>query len=276
MNIPHYQINNTFDPWRQTFTLLMPDGVTPFFSVVGEINAVQKKAILLSICQSTQVGGALILLLTLLLVTKEDKRRSIVFLLNSLALLFVVLRGVLSLCLYTGPFYDFYRWKIMYYDNIGNAGAISAAGEVMSFFLTLTIEASLVFQVRIVCCNLSTFRRAAINTFNTLVASIAVCIRFALMVLNIDWNIAHLDTMTNAHYRQLSALASATSITLATSIGISALIFCGKLWFAIEARRSMGMTQFGPMQIIFVMGCQTMCTPRKSRHLSQPTLNAFH
>ena len=263
MEMPHYAINDSFNPWAQTFRIKTPDGTTSFLMTVHDISAVQQSAVLQSACAGVQAGAGLILLVVLSLVTKNDKRRSMVFLLNSLALVFVVLRGIISLAVFNGPFYDFYRWALMYYEGIGNAKAVSAAGEMMTFFLILMIELSLVLQVRIVLCNLSSIRRGIINVFNAFVAFVSIAVRFALAVLNINWNIAHVETQTQSQFTTLSELASAANITLVISIGISALIFCAKLGFAIEARRSMGMKQFGPMQIIFVMGCQTMFTPRK-------------
>ena len=276
MTIAPGSTNSSFDPWNQEFTLTQPDGLSRFNSSVADINSVQQNAVYQSITQATQVGAGLILLLALMLITKPDKRRSFVFLFNALALLFVVLRGVLSLIVFTGPFYDFIRWELLYYDNLGHAKAVSAAAEVMTWFLTLTIELSLVLQVRIVCCNLSSIKRKVINIFNGLVAFTSVAIRFALMVMNIDWNIVHVETEMIWDFNKLSAFASATNITLVVSIGISAVIFCAKLAFAIQSRRSMGMKQFGPMQIIFVMGCQTMFTPRNFSSLSITDFVGFY
>jgi pheromone alpha factor receptor len=256
-------MNASFDPWSQPFTIIMPDGVTPLIANMADIAMVQSNAVNTSIAQSIQIGAAVMLLVTLLLITKGEKMRSAVFLLNASSLLFVLLRGIIALCVTTGPLYDFYRYETADYIDMGNSKAVSVAGEVMSFLVTVTIQLSLVMQVRIVCCNLETWKSRIINTANIFAVFTAVAIRFALMVLNVDWNITHVGSETPAKFHTISKLASAANITLVISIAISAVIFCAKLGFAITARRSMGMTQFGPMQIIFVMGCQTMCTPRK-------------
>ena len=266
-----FPVNNTFDPLNQSFAIFEPDGVTTFLSKLSDIRTIYQSGVRQAIGQGTQIGAALILLVALLLMTKTDKRRSFVFMLNGLALFFVVLRGIISCAVYTGPFYDFYRWELLYYTDIGNAKSVSAAGEVVTFLLTLVIELSLVLQVRIVCCTLDPRKRNPLNVLNSLVALAAVAVRFALMVVNIHWGIMHVESETVWQFERISMLASGTNITLVISIGISAVIFCTKLAFAIEARRSMGMTQFGPMQIIFVMGFQTMCTPRR---LQEPQLTS--
>jgi pheromone alpha factor receptor len=47
------------------------------------------------------------------------------------------------------------------------------------------------------------------------------------------------------------------------SICVFSSVFCTKLGLAIRSRRSLGLKQFGAMQIIFIMGCQTLTIPGK-------------
>ena len=257
------QTNASFDPWTQQFTIILPDGVTPLIANMADIATIQQAAVNTSIAQGTQIGAAVMLLVTLLLITKGEKMRSAVFLLNASSLFFVIIRGIIALSVTTGPLYDFYRYETGDYVDMGNTKALSVAADVMSFLLTIAIQLSLLMQVRIVCCNLETWKSRIINSVNIFAVFTAIAIRAALMVVDIDWNIVHLASETRTQFETFGRLASAANITLVVSIAISAIIFCAKLGFAIEARRSMGMTQFGPMQIIFVMGCQTMCTPRE-------------
>lgn len=256
--------NASFDPLAQNFTLLMPDGRTSFMVSLSDIAVLQHTATIQCISQALQTGAGGMLILALLLITSADKRRSCVFLLNTVALVLVVVRGTMSMVSVTGPFFNFYRWQARLYFDLQGAKNLSSAGEVVSFLLIVSIEISLAVQVRIVCFNLVTLRRLAINIFNALVAFLVCSLRFALMVMNICWNIQNVHDETRTQFYTINKLASATNITLVVSIGISTVIFCTKLFFAIRSRHSMGMTQFGPMQIIFVMGCQTMFIPRKS------------
>ncbi|KAK3686906.1 pheromone alpha factor receptor [Vermiconidia calcicola] len=256
-----YRINKTFDPWSQDIMVTLPDGITTYVANYADIVAVQRSVMIQSVSQGIQVGASFILLVILLLITTRDKRRSIVFILNALALFLVIFRGVFAMFTFAGPFYDFYRWLLYYYSDTRTAQHISCVGEVATFILTVCIELSLVMQVRIVCCNLEDWRRHGITVLNVFAAFVACGIRFALMVVNITWGIVGVESTTYRQSQLISRLASAANITFVISIGISAVIFCTKLAFAIQSRRSMGMKQFGPMQIIFVMGCQTMCTP---------------
>ncbi len=191
----NWKVDPSFDPFHQTFNVIMPDGVTPFNATMDDVYLVQQSAISQAIAQGIQIGAAIILIVTLLLITRKEKLFSLVFVMNALALLFIMLRGVLSLCVVTGPLYNFYRYELSYYQGIGNARAISAAGEVMTCLLTIAIEVSLVLQVKIVCCNLQAWKRRAIMTICTLSAFNASGIRFGLMVINIDWNIVNVATV---------------------------------------------------------------------------------
>jgi pheromone alpha factor receptor len=56
-------------------------------------------------------------------------------------------------------------------------------------------------------------------------------------------------------------IESATNVTLTVSICFFCVIFVTKLGFAIKQRRQLGVREFGPMRIIFIMGCQTMVVP---------------
>jgi pheromone alpha factor receptor len=257
------QISSKFNPFDQTFHLLYPNGQEVVTARMADIFLVQQQAVSQAITQAVQIGMCMILLVILLLVTRKEKLLSMVFLVNVLALLCVSLRGILALCVVTGPLYNFYRYEVGYYDNMGDAKTISTAGEVMSCLVTIFIQFSLVFQAKIVCSGLDTWKGIALVGINCVAALSSATIRFALMVLNIKWNILHVQDETQTQFDTLGTLASATNITLVISIGVSTLIFTGKLWFAIRNRRQLGMKQFGPMQIIFVMGCQTMFTPRK-------------
>lgn len=269
-------VNNIAEALNQTFTVLSPDGQITTVDLAF-VTDFQFQTVAASTCMGVQVGAAGLLFLSLFLITKADKRRSLVFMLNALALLLVVARGVFLCTIYTGPFYNWYRYETHYYAHTGVDEAISLCAQLCNFLLIAVLEFALVIQVRIVCCTLDPQWRFTVNAFNIFVALLEVGLCFAFTVLVISWNILGVDTETAQQFSQLAKLAQASNILLVASIGTSASIFCAKLGFAIRARRSMGMTQFGPMQIIFIMGCQTMCIPRKSiAGSSEQTDNTDH
>lgn len=256
--------NKTFDPFDQAFTVLAPDGTTQVTIPLAFVQEVQWTTVAEGICVGTQIGAATLLLILLILTTKREKLRSVVFILNTLALLFVILNGIFLGVVYTGPFYDWYRYSTFYYANTRHAKAVSMCSELLTVLLYIVLELSLVLQVRIVCCTLEPIWRHSVNIFNIFVAIVVVGARLGEAAVDIKWNILGVQDETMQHLHVLNRFASAVSILFAGSIGISAFIFSAKLAFAIRRRWSLGITQFGPMQIIFIMGCQTMMGPRES------------
>ncbi|KAI9663641.1 MAG: hypothetical protein M1821_007131 [Bathelium mastoideum] len=87
------------------------------------------------------------------------------------------------------------------------------------------------------------------------VSLLAIGFQFADMVLNAR------QIMTQETGSADNMIASATNITVTISICYLSLVFVLKLGYAIVERRKLGLKQFGPMQIIFIMGCQTLIVP---------------
>lgn len=256
--------NHAFNPLTQPFEILLQDGRTTVDTGVFDIDFLLSQSVFQAVAAAVQLGAAAVLLATIFLMTRSEKRRSSVFCLNAISLLLSVARACFQLAIVTGPLFEFWRWKTHTYVDLGSAKAVSTCGEACSLMLTIIILLSLFVQVKIVCCNLSDARRYIINASNGFVILTAMCMRCAVTVLNIRWNIIDVDGMDYDQFLLIGKTASAANITLVLSIAFSTVIFTAKLASAIIARRSMGMKQFGPMQIIFVMGCQTMSTPRKS------------
>ena len=144
---------SSFDPLTQPFQILQPDGNTTYTAYVSDIIMMQSNAVQQAIMAGTQIGVGLTLLVLLLALTKADKRRSLLFSLNVLALLLVAIRGIIDCAIFTGPFYNWYFWEVSDYSDVGNAKAVSASAEVITFLLILLIEVSLMLQVRIASCN---------------------------------------------------------------------------------------------------------------------------
>ncbi|KAF1821199.1 uncharacterized protein K489DRAFT_382247 [Dissoconium aciculare CBS 342.82] len=258
MNDQYY---STFDPYGQDITIIAPNGIDTITIPLRTVFTLQAMATHTGIMFGVQIGMVAILLLVLAMVTKPGKHRSLVFILNVLSLVFILARNIMACFGVTGPFYNYYNWVAQYYDSVTTAKNLSIAVECMSFFVDVIIELSLMFQVRIVCCTLSSLWRSVITLASVLVVLMAVGARFALMVLNIKDNIAIVGQSTEEQWERLNQVGSASNICLMISIIFFSLIFCIKLAHAIQQRRKMGIKQFGPMQIIFVMGCQTLIIP---------------
>ncbi|CAK4033906.1 Pheromone P-factor receptor [Lecanosticta acicola] len=250
-----------FDPYSQTFVLIMPDGETQAAIRLSDVFFLQTLAVSTAIIYAIQIGVCALLLLVLLLMTKPDKRRSVVFILNIASLVFLLLRAILLCQALNGPLYNFYNWVNTYYAQVGDAADVTKASEVFSFLSIAATELSMLFQTQIVCCTIKTFWRHLISTVCILVALVTISVRFAAMVVNIKWGILDIGSITLEQQNTIDRLSSGFNICTMISIIVYSSIFCAKLGHAIYQRRKMGMKQFGPMQIIFVMGCQTLFIP---------------
>ncbi|PIB01741.1 hypothetical protein CB0940_00609 [Cercospora beticola] len=260
--------NATFDPYRQVFTIMMPDGTTDIAVHMEHIFRLQDTTVDTGIIYGVQLGISAILMLILAIMTRPEKRRSIIFFLNLGCLVLLLIRAIMMSIALHGPFYNFYNWVVSYYHDIDGWIRLSVAAEVVNFLVVLGLELSLLFQVRIVCVTLKTRWRLVVTAVTTFVA-VAVCaVRFATMVVNARLGIVKVAGKTDAEWALIDAMASASNICIIASIIFFSAVFIAKLGHAIWQRRSMGMKQFGPMQIIFVMGCQTMCIPGECRQLT--------
>ena len=205
---------------------------------------------------AAQLGASLILLIVLLLLTKPDKRRAPIFITNTLSLTINFIRNILQCLYFNGPFNEVYAYFAQDYSRVHRSDyAISVTATVLTVLLLVCVEISLIFQVRVVCVTLRRVYRRVIFAVSVLVALMAVAFRFALCVENSIY-IVTLNYLTG-----LKRLESAANITTTVSICWFCAVFVIKLGIALQQRRKLGLGQFGPMQIIFIMGCQTLIIP---------------
>lgn len=247
----------SFDPFVQPVTLLLPDG-TSFNITLRDVDEYASYGIRICINYSSQIGASIVLLLVLLMLTKPDKRRSPIFILNALSLALNAIRSLLQCFYFTGAFNHPYAYFAMDYSRVpATQYQISIAGVVLTFLLLVCIEVSLVLQVRVVCITLRNITRFGITILSAVVAMVAIGFRFALTVVN-SRSIAATEDF--GHW---AWLAHANNITTTISVCFFCAIFIAKLGSALIERRKLGLKQFGPMQIIFIMGCQTLIIPGK-------------
>ena len=247
-----------FDPFTQDFTLRLDDG-TPLSISITDVDELFLYSIQICINYAAQLGASTILLIALLVLTKPDKRLSPVFILNSLALLLNIIRNVLQCLYFTSPFLKTYAHFGQDYSRVpGSAYATSIAATVLAVLLLICIEASLVLQVRVVSFLLMPVYRRVIFVFSAITASLAVGFRLALCVENSRF-IVSLKPPSSLNW-----LESASNITTSISICWFCAVFVTKLGIALHERRQLGLKRFGPMQIILIMGCQTLIVPGMS------------
>lgn len=247
--------------YNQTFSLFAPDG-RQYLTSTDDINVVKKLAVQTAIVFATQLGASGVLLLVLLLMTTASKRRSAAFVFNMLALTCNVIRCAIQCVELTGPLLDFVLVIMQVYtiEGIDNAVRMSIAGAVMTTFVFVFIQMALVTQVWVICLATQKLHRAGILGFCGAVSALAIGFRMNLMVINCR-NTSHLDATTIEDQQAQDWAQSTSNIMAIVSICTFSSVFCTKLALAIRSRRNMGLKQFGAMQIIFIMGCQTLSIP---------------
>ncbi|KFY37375.1 hypothetical protein V494_04777 [Pseudogymnoascus sp. VKM F-4513 (FW-928)] len=221
-----------FDAIQQNFTLYTADG-TPVISNIGMINQ-----------------------LMVILTTSASKRKAPIFILNALSLILSCLRSLLQILYYVGPWTDAYRYLSHDYSTVpSSAYANSVAAALLTLFLLMTIEASLVLQTNVVCKTMSNRIRWPITALSMVVSLLAIGFRFGLTIRNVQGILG-----ATVASDQLM-LGRASLITETASIWYFCTIFASKLGWTLYQRKKMGLKQWGPMQIITIMAGCTMIIP---------------
>ena len=91
------------------------------------------------------------------------------------------------------------------------------------------------------------------------VTTTMACVAFGVRLAAVYWNTKY--TLEGTSADSIVKLVAMSYITQSVSIWVFSCVFTYKLGYAIYQRRRLNMPQFGPMQIVFIMGCQTMFIP---------------
>jgi pheromone alpha factor receptor len=249
---------SNFNPWNQTITFRLDDG-TPFDISVDYLDGILQYSIRACVNYAAQLGASVILFVILVLLTRAEKRASCVFWLNSLALLLNFARLLCDVLFFTGNFVRIYTLISADESRVTASDlATSIVAAITTALLLTTIEISLVLQVQVVCSNLRRIYRRALLCVSAVVATVTIAIRYSLLAVNIR---AILEFSDPTIYNWLESLAT---VALTISICYFCVIFVAKLGFAIRLRRKLGLNEFGPMKVVFIMGCQTLVIPGMS------------
>lgn len=249
---------SNFDPFTQSFTLLKADGATPFNVSISNLDNMYQYSVRICINYSVQLGASLALLLVLLLLAQPEKRCSPIFLINVVSLSINVIRMLLQCFFFTGNFTESYAFFAGDYSRITNADyANQVVSVLMNVFLLISVETSLCLQVRALCSSmvLPIYRRI-IFSLSAIIVFLALGFRLALCVENMRYILTVSAALTNLNWLQ-----SASNITTTISICWFCVVFVGMLGMAIYRRQQMGLKKFGPLHVIFIMGCQTLVIP---------------
>lgn len=250
-----WNVTKNFDPFTQILDLKLPDGTIVPVGIT-DIDEWVQYGIRICINYGSSIGASIVMLAVLLILTNPEKRRTAVFILNCITLALNAIQRLLQCLYFTSSFYNPYAYFSGDYSRVPQHSiSISVAGVVLQTIQIMCLEASLILQVRAVCVTMARIWQSVILGISILIALVVVGFRMAVMVLNSEYIVA---IYSFADYQWLAA----TSLyTLTGSICFFSAIFTGKLFVALKQRRKLGLKKFGPMQIIFIMGCQTLIIP---------------
>ncbi|KAH7068289.1 fungal pheromone mating factor STE2 GPCR-domain-containing protein [Paraphoma chrysanthemicola] len=255
MSMEASTLPDDFDPWKQTIVLRTPDGGSANVTV-EDFDVLRIYTGRLGINYGSQVGASLAILLVLLLLTRSEKRKSTIFIINAACLLTNAIRCILFCCYVTSAMMHPYTLMSGDYSHVKqNDLSVSVATNIFTLIVSILVMFSLSLQVWVVCVTSMPIHRFIIMGVTTIVACVATGFKMAYVILTIR------ETLNWASMQPYIYLVSTSYIMQAVAIWLYSCVFTYKLGHAILQRRKLNMPQFGPMQIVFIMGCQTMVIP---------------
>jgi pheromone alpha factor receptor len=242
----------SFNPHKQYISFFNADGTTVSVGM-HELDMIAQTNVKVVTVFASQLGGCFVLLVLLAILTTPDRRRAPLFIVNLLSLALVVIRSVLQILYFLGPWAETYNYVAYYYQDIPMKDKlISIWAVAIQLVLHTCIMGSLILQVSIVYAAVQRVRTIMVLV-SSAIAAISTGFFFTVVVQNSK---AILDGKGYNTW-----VYKASRGIYAGAIFFFALIFVIKLGLAIHQRRILKLQKFGPLQIIFIMGCQTMIIP---------------
>ncbi|KAE9974066.1 hypothetical protein BLS_003279 [Venturia inaequalis] len=242
--------------YTQTITLLFPDG-SPFNISMSDLIKMNNANIGMGLSYGIQIGLASLMLLVTLLLSQKGKRRSLIFFCNVAALALdipvsALMAGWLG-SIWNNP-YVYFTHDISRIST-GNIVA-SIMPQPLKLLEIIAIQLSLFIQVRVILITCRAYVRRMILAVLFTLATICMAMEIGLAVINAK----SIALMADPSPIQ-PQLAQAANITFCIFVASAMFVFVWKLAHALKNRRNLGVVKFGPMQVIFIMGAQTMVAP---------------
>ena len=248
-------------PLAQPVTLLLPDG-TPFNVTMDQFAWFHAQMSQMAISRGTALGATAVTLLAVAFLTQPAKRSSPVFALNVAALSFNVLRTLFMAIWVASDWTDPYAviandWARITATDVGNSVAVP----VFTLLALGAVLASLMLQVRVALSTARRRVRRAVLALCGLLALGSLGTEMAVMVVNIRTQIV--DLTNTARDLGWAKLVEANNLVMLLAFLLFTLVFVAKLGDTIwqQVRRLGGAQRFGPLQVLFIMGVQTLIVP---------------
>lgn len=214
-------------------------------------------------------------LVSIVLFLLTTRRRTPVFFFNQTSLILMFIQSTLFLVSCFSPFSTISTVFTNSYADVTQMNInISIASSVFQLLFLISIECSLVFQARTVFPKNT--RAQLLVTVALGAFALATVAIYTLYITSTCWSARNPTAprlFSGSFQRHLPSVAQ---LMFALSVTLCTLIFVGKLLVAIRTRRVLGMKQFGPLQIVCVMGAQSMILPAILTLLSFQMPGAVH
>ncbi|KAF2397729.1 hypothetical protein EJ06DRAFT_134245 [Trichodelitschia bisporula] len=248
----------TFDVLSQPLPILLRDGKTHANLTLSAIEAYAWNRSNTALVYGIELGLTIYALLIAYMCTRPEKRKSPIFILNILALIFNTIKAGFAAHYINGPFLELYAILASDFSRVPKGEYVCSVILVVCKFLALLCtEGSLVVQVHAVLATTTARQRLWLLMATGFFALAAVGCGFALTIFSAIAIMHTTVTFTEAK------VTLAAGISIMVSIVFFMIIFVWKLGFAIWQRRRLGVRTYGPMEVLFIMGCCTMIVPSK-------------
>jgi pheromone alpha factor receptor len=252
------------DPFTQPVTILLPDG-TPFNVTMDQFAWFHAQMAQLAVSRGAALGATLVMLLAVAALTPAPKRGSPVFALKLAALALNACRTLFMAVWVPSAWTSPYAVLANDFSEVPVADyGASIAVPVFTFLALGTVLASLLLQVRVALAAARRTVRLGVLSACGVLALLSLATEMVVVVINIKVQILNPTNM--AGDEAWERLIEANNLVMMLAFLLFTLVFVGKLGVAIWAqmRRLSTAQRFGPLQVLFIMGVQTLVVPSKS------------
>lgn len=248
-------VTNMSELTNQTFVLNTTEGLVGY--QLKDLDYLRTHYVQDGIIFGVKIGACSLMFIVCFLFTKNWKQP--VFILNQISLFFLWLETIFYITFELGEFHSMSTVLTLSANGVGSFDkGISNASSVFQLFLIWSIEASLFFQ----CW---TMYRDAFSIVGQCVPWVMLCI--AVIPNVVFWfiyvvvNCVGLANPYTSLVLDHPWIYTVPRILFTFSVMTFSFLSVNKLFITLKRRRNMGLRQFGPFQIIFIMSIQSMTVP---------------
>ncbi|KAA8916494.1 hypothetical protein TRICI_001357 [Trichomonascus ciferrii] len=243
------------DLTNQTFVLNTTQGLVGY--QLKELDYLRTHYVQDGIIFGVKIGACSLMFIVCFLFTKNWRQP--VFILNQVSLFFLWMETVFYITFELGDFYSTSTILTLSANGVGGFDkGISNASSVFQLFLIWSIEGSLFFQCWTMYRDAFSFVGQCVPW---VMLGIAVIPNVVFWFIYVVVNCVGLTDPYNSLVLDHPWIYTVPRILFTFSVVIFSLFSVVKLFITLRRRRNMGLRQFGPFQIIFIMSIQCMIVP---------------